>query len=45
MKEIDNMIKQAKSERDTKLKDVHSRMEKLMKEPLDKFEKDYKSGI
>jgi len=45
MKEIDNMIKQAKAERDAKLKDVHSRMEKLMKEPLDKFEKDYKGSI
>jgi vacuolar-type H+-ATPase subunit H len=45
MKEIDNMIKQAKSDRDAKLKDTHQRMEKLMKEPLDKFEKDYKGSI
>lgn len=45
MNEIDNMIKQAKQERETKLKDIQTRMEKLMKEPLDKFEKDYKGSI
>lgn len=45
MKEIDSMINQAKNERDTKQKDLHQRMEKLMKEPVDKFEKDYKGSI
>lgn len=45
MNEIDNMIKQAKQEREAKLKDIQTRMEKLMKEPLDKFEKDYKGSI
>jgi hypothetical protein len=45
MNEIDNMILKAKQERDAKLKDLHQRMEKLMKKPLDKFEKDYKGSI
>lgn len=45
MNEIDNMIKQAKQEREAKLKDIQTRMEKLMKEPLEKFEKDYKGSI
>jgi hypothetical protein len=45
MKEINDMIDKCKVERDTKQKDIHSRMEKLMKEPYDKFEKDYKGSI
>lgn len=45
MKEIDTMITQSKQERELKLKDLHQRMEKLMREPLEKFEKDYKGSI
>jgi hypothetical protein len=45
MKEIDEMILKCKQDRDVKLKDIHARMEKLMKEPFEKFEKDYKGSI
>jgi hypothetical protein len=45
MKEINEMIDKCKVERDEKLKEVHQRMEKLMKEPVDKFDKDYKGSI
>ena len=45
MKEINEMIEKCKTERDNKLKDVHSRTEKLMREPYDRFEKDYKGSI
>jgi hypothetical protein len=45
MKEINDMIEKSKSERDIKLKEIHNRMEKLLKEPFDKFEKDYKGSI
>lgn len=45
MKEINDMIEKSKQERDLKLKDIHQRMEKLMKEPYDRFEKDYKGSI
>ena len=39
------MIDKCKTERDVKIKEVSTRMEKLMKEPYDKFEKDYKGSI
>ena len=39
------MINKSKQEREAKLKDIHVVMEKLMKEPYDKFEKDYKGSI
>lgn len=42
MREINEMIDKCKAERDEKQKEVHAKMEKLMKEPVDKFEKDYK---
>ena len=42
MVEINDMIEKCKQERDEKQKEVHTKMEKLMKEPVDKFEKDYK---
>ena len=45
MQEINDMIIQSKKERETKEKEIHSRMEKLMKEPYEKFEKDYKGSI
>ena len=45
MKEINDMIEKSKSERDIKLKEIHTRMEKLLKEPFEKFEKDYKGSI
>lgn len=45
MKEINDMIEKCKIERDTKLKDYQVKMEKLMKEPIEKFEKDYKASI
>ena len=45
MQEINEMVIKAKQERDLKLKEVHAKMEKLMKEPYEKFEKDYKGSI
>jgi hypothetical protein len=45
MKEINDMIEKSKQDRDVKQKEIHLRMEKLLKEPLDKFEKDYKGSI
>lgn len=45
MKEINDMLEKCKQERDLKLKDTHVQMEKLMKEPYEKFEKDYKGSI
>lgn len=39
------MIEKSKQDRDIKLKDIHSKMEKLLKDPVDKFEKDYKGSI
>jgi len=45
MKEINEMIVRCKEERDEKLKEVHQKMEKLMKEPVQKFDKDYKGSI
>jgi len=45
MAEINDMIVKSKQERDMRLKEIHSRMEKLMKEPYEKFEKDYKGSI
>jgi hypothetical protein len=45
MQEIDDMISQSKKERETKMKDLNTKMEKLMKEPYEKFEKDYKGSI
>ena len=45
MKEINDMIIKCKEERDEKQKEIHGKMEKLMKEPVEKFDKDYKSSI
>lgn len=45
MKEINDMVTKCKKEREEKLKEIHERMEKLLKEPKDKFEKDYKGSI
>jgi hypothetical protein len=45
MKEINDMIENCKSQRDIKLKEVHLQMEKLMKEPNEVFEKNYKGSI
>ena len=45
MKEINEMITKTKAERDNKMKDLSSEMEKLMKEPYELFEKDYKGSI
>jgi hypothetical protein len=42
MKEINEMIVKCKEERDEKQKEIHVKMEKLMNEPVEKFEKDYK---
>lgn len=35
MKEINDMIQKAKEERDSKMKDVNTDMEKLMREPYE----------
>ena len=45
MQEIDEMISQSKKSRDAKMKELNAKMEKLMKEPYEKFEKDYKGSI
>ena len=45
MREINDMIVKCKEERDEKQKEIHLKMEKLMKEPVEKFEKDYKTSI
>ena len=45
MKEINDMIVKCKEERDERLKEVNIKMQKLLKEPVDKFEKDYKGSI
>lgn len=45
MKEIDEMITKTKVERDAKLKELSAEMEKLMREPFEQFEKDYKGSI
>lgn len=45
MKEINEMIIKTKEERDAKMKEVNAEMEKLMKEPYEQFEKDYKGSI
>ena len=39
------MIIKTREERDAKMKELNSEMEKLMKEPYDQFEKDYKGSI
>lgn len=45
MAEINDMIGQSKRDREARMKDLNSRMEKLVKEPYEKFEKDYKGSI
>lgn len=45
MKDINEMIQKCKEERVEKQKDLQLRMEKLIKEPVEKFEKDYKGSI
>ena len=45
MREINEMITKAKEERDAKMKELNNEMEKLMKEPYEQFEKDYKGSI
>jgi len=45
MKEINEMISKTKADRDAKMKDLSSEMEKLMREPYEQFEKDYKGSI
>jgi len=45
MDEINEMVEKSKTERDLRQKEIHSVMEKLMKEPYDKFDKDYKGSI
>lgn len=45
MVEINEMVEKCKKDRDIKLKEIHSKMEKLMKDPYEKFEKDYKGSI
>jgi hypothetical protein len=42
MAEINELVVRTKIERDARLKEIHAKMEKLMKEPYEKFEKDYK---
>lgn len=45
MKDINEMLAKCKEERDEKLKEMHQRMEQLIKEPVQKFDKDYKGSI
>lgn len=45
MQEINDMIVKCKEERDQKQKEIHLQMEKLIKEPVEKFDKDYKTSI
>lgn len=45
MIEINEMIVKSKMERDLQQKEIHSRMEKLMKEPYEQFDKEYKGSI
>lgn len=45
MKEINDMVEKCKADRDAKQKEYQAKMEKLMKEPYEKFEKDYKGSI
>ncbi len=45
MKEINEMISKTKQERDVKMKELNTEMERLMKEPYEQFEKDYKGSI
>jgi hypothetical protein len=45
MKEINEMISKTKQERDLKMKELNAEMERLMKEPYEQFEKDYKGSI
>jgi hypothetical protein len=45
MREINDMIVQARQEREAKMKEIHAQMELLIREPLDRFEKDYKGSI
>jgi len=45
MREINEMITKTKEERDAKMKELNAEMEKLMKEPYEQFEKDYKGSI
>ena len=45
MKEINEMRVKTREERDAKMKELNGEMEKLMKEPYEQFEKDYKGSI
>ena len=45
MKEINEMITKVREERDNKMKDLNNEMERLMREPFEMFEKDYKGSI
>ncbi len=45
MAEINQMIEKVKEERDVKLKEVYQRMEKLVREPSENFDKAYKGSI
>lgn len=39
------MIQKTKAEREEKMKKLNAEMERLMREPYDQFEKDYKGSI
>jgi hypothetical protein len=45
MVEINDMILKTKNDRDAKMKDLNTEMERLMREPYEQFEKDYKGSI
>ncbi len=45
MNEINDMIDKCKADRDVKQTDYQAKLEKLMKEPYERFEKDYKGSI
>ena len=45
MSEINDMVDKSKVDRQDKVKELIAEMEKLMKEPYQQFEKDYKASI
>ena len=45
MKEINEMITKVREERDGRMKELNGEMERLMREPFELFEKDYKGSI
>ena len=45
MREINEMMEKTRVERAARMKELNSEMERLMREPYEQFEKDYKGSI